>query len=288
LLRIAAAAFEIQEGVMVTNADQVILRVNQAFTRITGYSAAEAIGRKPSFLSSGRHDRAFYESMWSSVQEDGFWQGEVWDKRKNGEAFPIWLTHTAISGEHDEVTHYVGSFIDITQQKQAEKLLHDARQQLENIVNHTEEELGKSKNEASEYNTAFNVLLKQQKKDKLDAQHELSYELRETVLPFLERLNRSGLDQKQNQLLKIIETNLHHLVTTYGRITHMSAIYQQLTPVEIQVATLIRQGLSTKAIAATLSLSTETIGVHRKHIRKKLALDNAATNLRSYLLSMAE
>ncbi len=286
LLRIAATAFEIREGIMVTNADKVILRVNQAFTRITGYSADEAIGQQPSMLSSGLHNKQFYQSMWSSVIQDGFWQGELWDKRKNGEVFPIWLTHTAITGENGFPTHFVGSFIDITNQKHAEKLLFETQKQLENLVGNTTEELGKSQHEVSEYNTALNVLLKQQNKNMLDAQHELVSKLRGTVSPFMERLKRSGLDYTQVQLVKIIEDNLHNVTASYGRPNHMSAVYQQLTPVEIQVASLVRQGLSTKAIATTLTLSIETIGVHRKHIRKKLGLGNDVKNLRSYLLSM--
>ncbi len=286
LLRIAATAFEMQEGIMVTNADKVILQVNQAFTRITGYSAIEAIGQHPSMLSSGLHDKHFYQSMWASVMRDGFWQGEIWDKRKNGEVFPIWLTHTAIAGDNGSPTNFVGSFIDITNQKHAEKLLLETHQQLENQIGNTTDELGKTKHEAAEYNTALNVLLKQQNKNMLDAQHELVSKLSGTVFPFMERLKRSGLDHNQAQLLKIIEVNLHDVTASHGRPNHMSAVYQQLTPVEIQVASLVRQGFSTKAIASTLTLSAETIGVHRKHIRKKLGLGHNAANLRSFLLSM--
>jgi diguanylate cyclase (GGDEF)-like protein/PAS domain S-box-containing protein len=119
-LRIAATAFESQEAIVVTDADAVILRVNPAFTAITGYSAEEAIGKTPRILKSGRHDQAFYQSMWESLLRTGSWQGEIWDRRKNGELYVEWLTITAVKAEDGQVTHYVGIQNDITQRKAAE------------------------------------------------------------------------------------------------------------------------------------------------------------------------
>lgn len=119
-LRIAATAFEAQEGMMVTDADQVVLRINEAFTSITGYSAAEIIGKTPRFLRSGRHDRAFYSAMWASINSTGTWQGEIWDKRKSGEVFPEWITITSVRSVEGEVTNYVATITDITERKAAE------------------------------------------------------------------------------------------------------------------------------------------------------------------------
>lgn len=119
-LRIAAIAFESQEGMFVSNADGVILRVNQAFTSITGYGAEEAIGNTPGMLSSGRHDVAFYAAMRQSIQETGSWQGEIWNRRKNGEIFPEWLTITEVRDSLNQVTHYVSTLNDITLRKAAE------------------------------------------------------------------------------------------------------------------------------------------------------------------------
>jgi diguanylate cyclase (GGDEF)-like protein/PAS domain S-box-containing protein len=120
LLRIAATAFESQEGMMVTDADGIILRVNRSFTEITGYSAEEMIGCKPSRLQSGRHNAAFYAEMWKNLRHQGVWQGEIWNRRKNGEIYPEWLTITAVKGEAGEVTHFVGTLIDNTLRKAAE------------------------------------------------------------------------------------------------------------------------------------------------------------------------
>ncbi|MGZ4969730.1 MAG: EAL domain-containing protein [Methylobacter sp.] len=123
-LRIAATAFELQDAMLVTDANNVILKVNQAFTQITGYSAQEVIGRNPNFLSSGQHDKAFYDAMWESINRTDAWQGEIWNRRKNGEVFPEWLIITAVKepdASSDQVNNYVASFSDITSRKAAEE-----------------------------------------------------------------------------------------------------------------------------------------------------------------------
>lgn len=120
-LRIAASAFESQEGMMITDANSVILRVNRAFTEITGYTAEDAVGQTPRLLRSGRHDADFYRAMWKTIQSEGQWQGEIWDRRKTGEVFPKWLTITAVKDENKHVTHYIGTQFDITARKQAEE-----------------------------------------------------------------------------------------------------------------------------------------------------------------------
>jgi diguanylate cyclase (GGDEF)-like protein/PAS domain S-box-containing protein len=120
-LRIAATAFESQQGMVVTNAQRVILRVNQAFTRITGYSAKEAIGQYPSMLSSGRQDKPFFAAMSQVLEIEGAWAGEIWNRRKSGETYPEWLNISAVKDEDGVATHYVGIFTDISQRKAVEE-----------------------------------------------------------------------------------------------------------------------------------------------------------------------
>ena len=119
-LRIAAAAFESQQGMFITDAQGVILRVNQAFTLTTGYSAEEAVGKTPRLIRSDYHPAAYYEAMWQSLLDTGFWQGEIWNRRKSGEVYANWITITAVRDEKGQITHYVCSQIDITQRKDAE------------------------------------------------------------------------------------------------------------------------------------------------------------------------
>jgi len=120
-LRIAATAFEVEEGIIITDDKQVIIRVNKAFTTLTGYSAQEAIGNTPAILSSGIHPPTFYHEMWETVERDHFWQGEVHNHRKDGTLFIEWLTITAVVDDLGEVTNYVGNFSDITVHREAEK-----------------------------------------------------------------------------------------------------------------------------------------------------------------------
>ena len=119
-LRIAATAFESQEGMYVTDANWAILRINEAFTVITGYSAAEATGQHPSLLRSGRENDPALDAMLDSVKRTGTWQGEIWNRRKNGEQFPAWLNITAVKNPVGKITNYVGTLNDITARKAAE------------------------------------------------------------------------------------------------------------------------------------------------------------------------
>lgn len=120
-LRIAASAFEAQEALMITDANNVILRVNKAFTNSTGYAANEIIGLTPHILKSNHHNEAFYEVMKESVSQTGTWQGEIWQRHKNGADDPKWLTISAVNGDDGNVTHYVFSQLDITERKAAEE-----------------------------------------------------------------------------------------------------------------------------------------------------------------------
>jgi len=120
-LRIAATAFESQEAMMVTDARSRILRVNQVLEAVTGYSSAELVGQTPRIFRSGRHDADFYRAMWESINRTGRWQGEVWDRRKNGEIYPKWLTISAVKNDDGVVTHYIGTHFDVTERKNAEE-----------------------------------------------------------------------------------------------------------------------------------------------------------------------
>ncbi|MDF3124626.1 EAL domain-containing protein [Rheinheimera sp. 1928-s] len=125
-LRLAYKVIEAShDAVMITDERGIIQSVNPSFCKLTGYSAEEAIGQTPNLLSSGEHDQNFYQQMWQRLQQQGYWQGEIWNKRKNGEIYPEWLSISAVRGENAEINQYAAIFSDITERKKREQKIHE-------------------------------------------------------------------------------------------------------------------------------------------------------------------
>lgn len=136
--KLAATVFSASaEGILITDANQRIISVNPALETITGYSSEEVIGNQPSMFKSGRHDKDHYLEMWQHIEKDGYWRGEIWNRRKSGEIFPEWLTVTAVKDDEGNVSHYIGSFFDISERKKQQEHIeflahHDALTRLPN------------------------------------------------------------------------------------------------------------------------------------------------------------
>jgi two-component system, LuxR family, sensor kinase FixL len=130
-LRIAAIAFESQEGMIVTDMNGFILRVNHAFTQLTGYSAEEVKGKTPAILKSGHHDNAFYQQMWAVLKQKHFWHGEIINRHKNGNIYIELLTISAVKAPDGSITHFIGSFSDITERKMMEKEILEQRNEMD-------------------------------------------------------------------------------------------------------------------------------------------------------------
>ena len=124
--RLAAITFDGKEAMMVTDAQGAILRVNQAFCDISGFRPEEAVGRNAGFQKSGRHDKVFYTGLWQQLLEEGHWEGEIWNRRKDGEVYPLWYSISAVRDESGTTTHYVSHATDLSQIKQTERELRDA------------------------------------------------------------------------------------------------------------------------------------------------------------------
>ena len=123
LLQTATVFQSTAEGIVFTDLQQTITAVNRAFTEITGYSESEALGQTPRILASGLHDSAFYIAMWHQLSSEGHWQGEICNKRKNGETYPCWMTISAVRDSEHQITHFVAVFADISSLKHAQDRL---------------------------------------------------------------------------------------------------------------------------------------------------------------------
>ena len=141
-LKLAASVFEqANEAITITDADANIVAVSQRFTAITGYRAEEAIGKNPRFLKSGRQDAAFYRTMWDALTTTGHWDGEMWNRRKDGSVYPEWLSISAVRDESGRTTNYVAVFSDLTERKAAEEEIRLMNRELEQRVADRTQEL---------------------------------------------------------------------------------------------------------------------------------------------------
>jgi DNA-binding CsgD family transcriptional regulator len=162
---------------------------------------------------------------------------------------------------------------EIKERKLAEKELRTREAQLE--IN---------TNELEEVNTALRVLLKRRDDDKTDIEEKILFNVKELVVPYVEKLKKGKLGARNTAYVGIIESNLNDIISPFAH--KLSSKYLGLTPKEIQIANLIKEGKTTKEIAEMLNSSDRTVEFHRKNIRKKIGIVNRKVNLRSHLLSM--
>jgi ATP/maltotriose-dependent transcriptional regulator MalT len=168
--------------------------------------------------------------------------------------------------------------------KQAEEALRQARDELERKVKERTKELEIKTNNLAEVNIALEVLLNKREEDKTGLENDILLNVREMILPYVEKLKKTDLDEQQEAFLSIIEANLNEIISPFIR--GLSLKFLDMTPTEIQIANLIIIGKSSKQIAEILEKSPRTIDTHRKNIREKIGLKKKRANLRSRLLSM--
>ena len=202
-LRLAAQAFEAQEAIFVTDADANILRVNRAFTAITGYDADDVIGKTPRVLKSYRQDSEFYRGMWAQLEADGYWEGEIENRRKDGEVFPERLSITAVRNAEGRTTNYVANFVDITEQKRNEADLLESRAKAE---------------QANEAKSRFLATMSHEIRTPLNAILNMNDLLIETALDNEQRGYARTASEAGRSLLSIVTTILDFSKIEAGRV----------------------------------------------------------------------
>lgn len=197
-LRLAAEVFENSlEGIIITDGKGKILTVNKVFSEVTGYSREEVLDRDPSLLQSGKHDSDFYKAFWHSLATTGQWQGEIWNRRKNGEVYAEWMNVSSVKNEDGDTLHYISVFSDITERKQTEdKIIHQAyHDALTNLPNR--------------------VLFKDRLEQALAFAHRLQHQNVAVLFMDLDRfkyINDTLGHDAGDQLLQEVATRLHNCV----------------------------------------------------------------------------
>jgi PAS domain S-box-containing protein len=256
-----------------------IIEANKQYYEMFGYKPEELTKKDAILLTATPESVKF---MREQITLGNLGPYEVVGRKKDGTEFPMEIRVKVM--EHKGRITRMAAIRDLTERRQAEEELLKTLDELDNRVKQRTSELIIQKNNLEEANIALKVLLDKRIDDKKETADNLLTNVKELIVPYLEKIKKTKLDEQQKVILSIIESNLNEITSPFAR--KMSQTYLNLTPVEIKVANLIRHGNNSKEIAELMSLSSRTIYNHRKNIRKKLGLENRKTNLRSHLLSI--
>ncbi|PKO38248.1 MAG: hypothetical protein CVU33_09520 [Betaproteobacteria bacterium HGW-Betaproteobacteria-6] len=281
LLELSAQVFSSNtEGIIICDADERILTVNRAFTAITGYQPEEIIGQTPRHISSGRQDKAFYVSFWSKLKQQGFWKGEIWNRRKNGEIYPEWLIVSLVRDNSGKITHYIGVFSDITERKQAELELETHRNHLEDLVKSRTAELTIAKESAETANISKSVFL-------ANMSHEIRSPLNAmTGMAYL--IRKGGLSPKQSDQLTKLELAGNHLLEIINAVLDLSKVEAgkftleesevSIESVIVNIASMIHDRVQDKGLTLIQDICPVSGPLRGDPTRLQQCLLNYATN----------
>ena len=288
-----------------------ITYVNEAFLRLWGGDHVdEIIGRSVFTFAQSEQD---VERIIRQVFAQGNWQGEFTGKTKDGQDMTVQLSAHLVTDDQERPICLMCSFVDVTEKIRAQEALRQTLDELEQRVaertielteaneklrrqieerklaeknlRQKEREIKLNSLHLEETNIALKVLLEQREKDKNELEEKVLTNVRGLLLPCLERLQGCRLNERQKVYTDILETNLQNIISPF--LHHLSSRSLNLTPAEIQVAGLVKDGKTSKEIASLMNVSERGVEFHRNNIRRKLGLANAKKNLRSYLMSLS-
>lgn len=257
-------------GFYLIDMDGKILDTNLAACQITGYDRDELIGAPVrSFDEGGAEEKVTDHAK--RVMKEGSHRFEVRHKHKNGHILDLEFSTNYVKTGNE--SFFFVFFRDITEMKRAAQVLKE-----------NQEELERKNFELEEMNSTLKILLRKREQDKLEVEDNLLTNVRDLVMPILERLKKISTDKKQVAYLNILEENLTNIISPFIR--SLNTQFMSLSPTEIQVAYLVKDGKTSKEIAELMNLSPRTVEFHRDRIRRKVGIKNKKANLRSFLLSM--
>ena len=294
--------YSISDAVICVDKERRIVMVNPAVTKLWGYTSDDLIGKEAFQIYADKKD--YEEQGLSRYRIDaGVDAGEVFEmryRRKDGSVFLAETLGTRVVDSQGAVLGFVGIHRDISQRKQAEEALGkthvelveanrkltwqiEERKQAEEALRASEVLLAKEKVNLEEINVVLKVLLRKQEGEKRDVQDQIVSQVKQLIEPCLHKLQKSDLNDNQSAMLRLLSANLSEIISPFSRT--LFAMELSLTPTEIRVANLVKDGKTSKEIGELINLASGTIDIHRKNIRKKCGIANKKVNLRTYLLS---
>jgi PAS domain S-box-containing protein len=246
-----------------------IIYANEAASVASGYLQKEIVGMNIRDFEASKTHQAIIK-LTEKLVKKGSYRFETKHRRKDGRIVDMEVSTNYV--KMGKESFFFSFFHNITSRKQVEQSLKKREQELKSKASNLEE-----------VNTALKVLLKRRDKDKSELEKKVLSNVRELVMIYIEKLKNSGLNDRQAAWVEIMGSNLNNIVSPFVR--GLSSKYLKLTPMEIQVADLVKQGKTTKEIAELLNLSKGTIDTHRDNIRKKIGIKNKKINLRTQLMS---
>jgi len=298
------------QGIVIADLLGNITYVNQSFLEMWGSDDDSEIIGKAAISFAKNQKKA--ENAFKKVLDYGSWNDEIEVIIEDGSLLTVLLSANLVSDADNNPICMMASFVDITDRKKTEEKLErvneeleirvanrtrelvvanermmkeiEERKEIEASLRQTEEELRQQSLNLQETNTALKILLKQREQDKEDLEDKVLSNVKELILPYIEKLQNTRLDKSQETYLEILNSNINEIVSPY--LKKLSAQLQNFTPMQLQVADLVKAGKTTKEISEVLNLSDRAIEFHRNNIRNKLGLKNKKINLRSYLLSL--
>jgi len=294
-LRLLSQAVEqSSEGLAVLSPEKAVLFVNKAFATMHGYTPDELMGRDISVFHT-REQMPSVEKANRKLFSEGYFSGEIWHARADGSVFPGLMHNSVLRGNDGNMVGLIGMLRDITDIKQAEEALIRSHQELaayssslEAKVEERTRDLENSRIELKRYseslektNEALKIIIEGIGEQKKEVEKKISHNLNLTVRPIIDQMKSQDISETVGFLLQSLEFNLTNIFSSFG--FNIIQGGHLLTPREIRICEMIRSGLSSKQIAKVMGISPQTVLVHRKNVRKKLALGKSKQNLASFL-----
>ena len=271
------------QGFVIQDENGLFTYVNDKICKMTGYSKEELVGHMAADFLDEANQKIYNRQI--AHRKKGLAESyEIELTDKSGKNIAVIVSPQSIIDIDGNFKGSFAIFTGISKQKQFQEVLLKDHDRLERRVNDRTRELEAKTQNLEELNTALKVLLQKRDEDKIELEEKVLVNVQELVATYLEKLKKSGLDDRQKTYVDIIESNLNDIVSPFVR--GLSNKYLSLTPTEIQTANLVKQGKTSKEIAKLVNLSARTIEFHRDNIRKKMGIKNKKVNLRTHLLSM--